>query len=80
MINWRKWTLSAFGRLVALRIAVRGGDKTTQEIGAMASDRVPRRTLDGEALFRAAEQDVDDEIIELPDASYERAAAEREAS
>ena len=34
----------------------------------MVRDYAPRRTLDGEQLFQAAEHDVDAEIIELPGA------------
>jgi S-DNA-T family DNA segregation ATPase FtsK/SpoIIIE len=47
---------------------VRAGHVTDQDIAAMVRDYTPRHTLDGEALFQAAEHDVDAEIIELPNA------------
>jgi hypothetical protein len=59
MPKWARWTLGAFGLLVVLSIAARGGNKNTQAIAAAATDYAPRRTLDGEALFQAAERDVD---------------------
>jgi hypothetical protein len=78
--NWAKRTLGAFGLLVVSSIAARGGNKKTQDIAAPAAEYAARRTLDGEALFRAAEQDVDDEIDELADAGDELTGGEREAS
>jgi S-DNA-T family DNA segregation ATPase FtsK/SpoIIIE len=45
---------------------VRAGHVTDDDIAAMVRDYTPRQTLDGEALFQAAEDDVDAEIIELP--------------
>jgi S-DNA-T family DNA segregation ATPase FtsK/SpoIIIE len=45
---------------------VRAGYITDQDIAAMVRDYAPRRTLDGEALFQAAEGDVDAQVIELP--------------
>jgi hypothetical protein len=45
---------------------VRAGHVTDEDIAAMVRDYAPRRTLDGEALFQAAESDVDAEIIALP--------------
>jgi DNA segregation ATPase FtsK/SpoIIIE, S-DNA-T family len=45
---------------------VRAGHVTDDDIAAMVRDYTPRHTLDGEALFQAAEGDVDAEIIELP--------------
>jgi DNA segregation ATPase FtsK/SpoIIIE, S-DNA-T family len=47
---------------------VRAGHVTDEDIAAMVCDYAPRRTLDGEALFQAAEDDVNAEIIELPGA------------
>jgi DNA segregation ATPase FtsK/SpoIIIE-like protein len=47
---------------------VRAGHVTDDDIAAMVRDYTPRRTLDGEQLFQAAEGDVDAEIIELPNA------------
>jgi hypothetical protein len=44
---------------------VRAGHVTDQDIAAMVRDYTPRQTFDGEALFQAAEGDVDAEIIEL---------------
>jgi S-DNA-T family DNA segregation ATPase FtsK/SpoIIIE len=45
---------------------VRAGHVTDEDIVAMVCDYAPRRTLDGEALFQAAEGDVDAQIIDLP--------------
>jgi S-DNA-T family DNA segregation ATPase FtsK/SpoIIIE len=45
---------------------VRAGNVTNEDIAAMVCDYAPRRTLDGEALFQAAEDDVVAEVIELP--------------
>ena len=47
---------------------VRAGHVTDDDIAAMVREYAPRRTLDGEQLFQAAEPDVDAEIIELPNA------------
>jgi S-DNA-T family DNA segregation ATPase FtsK/SpoIIIE len=45
---------------------VRAGHVTDDDIAAMVRDYAPRRRLDGEQLFQAAEDDVDAEIIDLP--------------
>jgi len=46
---------------------VRAGYVSDEDIAAMvAAYPAPRRGLDGEALFKAAEGDVDGEVIELP--------------
>jgi S-DNA-T family DNA segregation ATPase FtsK/SpoIIIE len=47
---------------------VRAGHVTDQDIAVMVRDYAPRPALDGQALFQAAEGDVDAEIIELPTA------------
>jgi S-DNA-T family DNA segregation ATPase FtsK/SpoIIIE len=47
---------------------VRAGHVTDDDIAAMVRDYAPRRTLDGEVLFQAAESDVDAQVIELPNA------------
>jgi S-DNA-T family DNA segregation ATPase FtsK/SpoIIIE len=47
---------------------VRAGHVKDEDIAAMVRDYTPRRTLDGEALFQAAEDDVNAEIVELPTA------------
>jgi len=48
---------------------VRAGYVTDEDIAAMVAQYpAPRRGLDGEALFQAAEDDVDGEVIELPTA------------
>jgi S-DNA-T family DNA segregation ATPase FtsK/SpoIIIE len=50
-------------------IRVRAAYVTDDDIAAMASEyAAPRARLDGEALFRAAEDDVDGEVIELDQA------------
>ena len=59
MPKWAKWTLAAFGPLAVLSITIRVRSTNAQDITATAIDHGPRRTLNGEALFRAAEQDVD---------------------
>jgi S-DNA-T family DNA segregation ATPase FtsK/SpoIIIE len=51
---------------------VRAGHVKDEDIAAMVRDYAPRRTLDGEQLFQAAEDDVDAEIVELPTARNER--------
>jgi len=52
---------------------VRAGYVTDQDIAAMVVDyAAPRRGLDGEQLFQAAEGDVDAEIVELPTARVDR--------
>jgi hypothetical protein len=38
----------------------------------MTVDYAPRPSLDGEALFQAAEQDADAEVVELPTARKHR--------
>jgi S-DNA-T family DNA segregation ATPase FtsK/SpoIIIE len=50
---------------------VRAGHVTDDDIAAMVRDYTPRHALDGEALFQAAEGDVDAEIIRLPNARNE---------
>jgi S-DNA-T family DNA segregation ATPase FtsK/SpoIIIE len=45
---------------------VRAGHVTDHDIAAMVRDYTPNRTLDGEQLFQAAEDDADAEIVELP--------------
>jgi len=46
---------------------VRAGYVTNDDIAAMVRDYAPPRPgLDGEQLFKAAEHDVDGEVIELP--------------
>jgi S-DNA-T family DNA segregation ATPase FtsK/SpoIIIE len=48
---------------------VRAGHVKDEDIAAMVADyAAPRRGLDGEQLFQAAEDDVDGEVIELPTA------------
>jgi S-DNA-T family DNA segregation ATPase FtsK/SpoIIIE len=61
---------------------VRASHVTDEDITAMVRDYAPRRTLDGEQLFQAAEGDVDAEIVELPTARDERPESngERQAS
>jgi DNA segregation ATPase FtsK/SpoIIIE, S-DNA-T family len=62
---------------------VRAGHVTDTDITAMIADYAPRRTLNGEALFQAAEDDVDGEVHELPRAREEDPPAaedERRAS
>ena len=62
---------------------VRAGHVTDDDIARMVVDyAAPRRGLDGEQLFQAAEDDVDAEIIELPARDDERPQenGEREAS
>jgi hypothetical protein len=59
MPKWAKWTLAAFGLLAVWSITSRVRSENAQAIAATAIDQGPRRRLDGEALFRAAEQDVD---------------------
>jgi S-DNA-T family DNA segregation ATPase FtsK/SpoIIIE len=49
-------------------IRVRAGYVTDEEIRAMAAEYAPRRSLDGEALFLAAEGDAAAEVVELPTA------------
>ena len=44
---------------------VRAGHVTDDDIAAMVRDYAPRRTLDGEQLFQAAEHDVDAEVIDI---------------
>ena len=44
---------------------VRAGLVTDDDIAQMATEYAPRRGLDGEALFQAAEDEVDAEVIEL---------------
>jgi len=52
---------------------VRAGYVTDEDIAAMVAQYpAPRRGLDGEALFEAAEDDVDGEVIELPTARDKR--------
>jgi S-DNA-T family DNA segregation ATPase FtsK/SpoIIIE len=52
---------------------VRAGYVTDDDIAAMVRDYpAPRRGLDGEQLFQAAEGDVDAEIVELPTSRDER--------
>jgi S-DNA-T family DNA segregation ATPase FtsK/SpoIIIE len=48
---------------------VRAGYVTDPDIAAMAAEYAPRSALDGEALFQAAEHDVDREVHELPRAT-----------
>jgi S-DNA-T family DNA segregation ATPase FtsK/SpoIIIE len=48
---------------------VRAGYVTDDDIAAMAIEYAPRPALDGEALFQAAEHDVDTEVHELPRAT-----------
>jgi hypothetical protein len=57
--KWAKWTLVALGLLVVLSITTRGSSENTQDLAVTATDYAPFRTLDGEALFRDAEYDVD---------------------
>jgi S-DNA-T family DNA segregation ATPase FtsK/SpoIIIE len=61
---------------------VRASHVTDEHIAAMVAQYpAPRPGLDGEALFQAAEGDVDGEIIELPTGENRRAnGGEREAS
>jgi S-DNA-T family DNA segregation ATPase FtsK/SpoIIIE len=61
---------------------VRAGHVKDDDIAAMVAQYpAPRPGLDGEALFAAAERDVDGEIIELPTGENRRAnGGEREAS
>jgi hypothetical protein len=47
---------------------VRAAYPTDHDITQTAAEYAPHRTLDGEQLFQAAEDDVDAEIIELPNA------------
>jgi S-DNA-T family DNA segregation ATPase FtsK/SpoIIIE len=44
---------------------VRAGHVTDDDIAAMVRDYTPRRRLDGEQLFQAAEDDVDADVIDL---------------
>jgi hypothetical protein len=60
MPKWAKWTLGAFGLLVVLSITVRTDDQNTP--GKRSTYAAPRPPLDGEALFRTAEHDVDAEM------------------
>jgi S-DNA-T family DNA segregation ATPase FtsK/SpoIIIE len=62
---------------------VRAGHVTDDDIAAMVRDYAPRRGLDGEQLFQAAEHDVDAEIVELPttrEADRPEGNGERQAS
>ncbi len=59
MPKWTKWTLVAFGLSVVLSITTRGSSKNTRDIAATATDYASCHTLDGEALFRNADHDVD---------------------
>jgi DNA segregation ATPase FtsK/SpoIIIE-like protein len=61
---------------------VRAGHVTDEDIAAMVRDYAPRRTLDGEQLFQAAEDDVDAQVIELPTAQDDQPQGngERQAS
>jgi S-DNA-T family DNA segregation ATPase FtsK/SpoIIIE len=54
-------------------IRVRAAYVTDEDIATTATDYGGPRTLDGEALFQAAECDVPDEVVEL-DASHDHAA------
>jgi S-DNA-T family DNA segregation ATPase FtsK/SpoIIIE len=51
---------------------IRAGHVRDDDIAAMVRDYAPRRTLDGEQLFQAAERAVDAEVIELPNAGDEQ--------
>jgi len=60
---------------------VRAGHVTDEDIAAMVRDYAPRRILDGEQLFQAAEGDVDAEVIELDRArDHEEDTGQRAAS
>jgi S-DNA-T family DNA segregation ATPase FtsK/SpoIIIE len=65
-------------------IRVRAGYVTDEDIATMAADYAPRRSLDGEALFKAAEGDSAAEVVELPitrdDEADSNDADERQAS
>jgi len=51
---------------------VRAGYVTDEDIAVMVVDYAPRPVLNGEALFRAAEDDVAGEVVELPTARKDR--------
>jgi hypothetical protein len=59
MPKWAKWTLVAFGLLIVLSIITRGSSKNTHDVAVTATNYAPHPMLDGEALFQAAEDDVD---------------------
>jgi S-DNA-T family DNA segregation ATPase FtsK/SpoIIIE len=62
---------------------VRAGHVKDEDIAAMVAAYAPRRVLDGEALFQAAEHDVDGEVHELSRAREDEPPAaedERRAS